>query len=173
MVKLIGIILIFTGCSAIGFLKAFDFRKRRVLLVDFKDLLLRISTEIGYFKEPLPLIFQKLSRGLPEETETALLLRNCLTAYQTEAIEFDRIWKNGVEFVYEKLPLTGEDIEIMKKCGDFLGQSDFSRQQEYFRLINLQLDRQIEEAIRVIDSRGKLYSRMGISVGMMIAIVLI
>ena len=61
----------------------------------------------------------------------------------------------------------------MKKCGDFLGQSDFKGQQDHFRLLGLQLDRQIEDAEEGIRTKGRMYGKMGISVGLVIAIVLI
>ena len=171
MVKLAGILLGVIGCGAIGLLKANDIRQRKALLLSFKDLLLHIATEIGYFKEPLPQIFQRLS----QDTEGAcgLLLRNCLTAYMTGKTDLGVLWKEAAEFVYEPLPVTSADLELIKKCGDFLGQSDFKGQQEHFALLHLQLDRQIEEAQRMIDSKGKLYSRLGFSAGLVIAIALI
>lgn len=178
MVKLIGIMLAFLGCTALGFLKASNLRHREKLLLDFKDLLLHISTEISYFKEPLPQIFERLSaeRCESEEgviSETGLLLRNCLTAYRTEGIDMDRLWKNAVDFVYEDLPVTQRDVVVMKKCGDFLGQSDFAGQQDHFLLLNHQLDRQIEQAAQSADTKGKMYSRLGLSAGAVLAIILI
>ncbi len=178
MVKLMGIVLAFAGCTAVGFLKASDLRQREKLLLDFKELLLHISTEISYFKEPLPQIFERLSAefckdGRGSDRETGLLLRNCLTAYRTEGVDMDRLWKNAVDFVYEDLPVTQRDTDIMKKCGDFLGQSDFAGQREHFLMLNHQLDRQIEQAAREADTKGKMYSRLGISAGTVLAIVLI
>lgn len=64
-------------------------------------------------------------------------------------------------------------MELMKKCGDFLGQSDFAGQQDHFLLLNHQLDRQIEQASQAADTKGKMYSRLGLSAGAVLAIVLI
>ncbi len=183
MVKTIGIILAIVSCTAMGLLKSSELTRRRELLLDFKHLLLRISTEIGYFKEPLPRIFEQLSAdgqdgqdsweaGTAGE-ETGLLLRSCLTGYLTENTQMSKCWKNAVDFVYDGLPLTKADKDIMKKCGDFLGQSDFSGQQNHFALVGEQLDRQIEQAAEDIKTKGKMYSRLGLAADCIIAVVLI
>lgn len=180
MVKTIGIILAIISCTAMGLLKSSELTRRRELLLDFKHLLLCISTEIGYFKEPLPRIFERLSAdgqdgqdGREAGEETALLLRSCLAGYLTENAQMGKCWKNAVDFVYDGLPLTKADKDIMKKCGDFLGQSDYSGQQNHFALVGEQLDRQIEQAAEDIKTKGKMYSRLGLSAGCIIAVVLI
>ncbi|MCI9475487.1 MAG: hypothetical protein HFE71_03260 [Emergencia sp.] len=171
MVKIIGLFLGVIGCGAIGLLKARDIKDRKQLLLEFKSLLLHISTEISYFKEPLPQIFERLSAE--NEGACGLLLRNCLTSYLTSGRDMGELWKDSVDFVYESLPVTEQDVVLMKKCADFLGQSDFKRQQEHFLLLHRQLDEQIEEAQRWIDSKGKMYERLGFSAGLVIAIALI
>lgn len=167
-----GILLAFSGCTAAGFLKAAETRRRKELLEDFKTLILHISTEISYFKEPLPQIFQRLAAQAHSE-ETTLLLTNWLTAYHTETASIDSLWTQAVDFAYADLPVTEEDLKILKKCGAFLGQSDFKGQQEHFDLLNTQLDRQIQQAADIAATKGKMYSRMGLSIGMVVAIVFI
>lgn len=171
MIKIIGLFLGVIGCGAIGLLKARDIRERKQLLLEFKSLLLHISTEISYFKEPLPQIFERLSAG--QEGACGLLLRNCLTSYLTSGKDMGELWRDSVDFVYESLPVTEQDAALMKKCGDFLGQSDFKRQQDHFLLLHRQLDEQIEEAQKWIDSKGRMYERLGFSVGLVIAIALL
>lgn len=171
MIKIIGLFLGVIGCGAIGLLKARDIRERKQLLLEFKSLLLHISTEISYFKEPLPQIFERLSAD--QEGACGLLLRNCLTSYLTCGKDMGELWRDSVDFVYESLPVTEQDAALMKKCGDFLGQSDFKRQQDHFLLLHRQLDEQIEEAQKWIDSKGRMYERLGFSAGLVIAIALL
>ncbi len=171
MVKLSGILLAFIASAAVGFLKASEVKRRKSLLLDFKELILHISTEMSYFKEPLPQIFERLS-GENEKT-SSILLRECLLRYNLENLNIAFIWKQAVERIYAKEPVNREDVAVMKKCGDFLGQSDFKGQQDHFRLLGLQLDRQIEDAEEGIRTKGRMYGKMGISVGLVIAIVLI
>lgn len=171
MVKLLGLFLGVIGCGALGLLKASDIKMRKQLLLEYKNLLLHISTEISYFKEPLPQIFERLSAD--QEGACGLLLRNCLTSYLTSGKDMGELWRDSVDFVYESLPVTEQDAALMKKCGDFLGQSDFKRQQDHFLLLHRQLDEQIEEAQKWIDSKGRMYERLGFSAGLVIAIALL
>ena len=173
MVKLLGLLMAFAACKTIGFYKASEIKRRRILLVDFKELLIHISTEMSYFKEPLPQIFERLAGEASDNKERTILLRECLSTYSLENMNIAEIWKTAVEHIYNDSSLTREDISIMKKCGDFLGQSDFSRQQEHFSLLNMQLDRQVEEAEESIKTKGRMYGKMGISVGLVVAIVFI
>lgn len=174
MIKLAGILLAFTACTATGFLKAAEIRTRRKLLLDFRELLLRIATEISYFKEPLPQIFSRLTAdgAEREKGETDLLLRSFLTAYQCGDADMGQMWRNAVDSAYEGSPLCREDLAVMKKCGEFLGRSDFSRQEEHFRLLESQMDRQLAEAEENIRTKGRMYSRLGLSAGLVIAVAL-
>ena len=173
MVKLLGLLMAFAACTTLGFYKASEIKRRRMLLVDFKELIVHISTEMSYFKEPLPQIFERLAGGHEDNKERTILLRECLSTYSLENMNIAEIWKSAVDHIYSGSPLTGEDVSTMKKCGDFLGQSDFNRQKEHFGLLNIQLDRQIEEAEESIKTKGRMYGKMGISVGLVVAIVFI
>ena len=170
MVKLMGILLAVIGCSAAGLMKASNLKERKRLLLDFKNLLLHISTEISYFKEPLPQIFRRLAAET--EGESAELLRNCLTSYLTCESSMNCNWKKAANIVYKETALTEEDLAIVKKCGDFLGQSDYKGQQNHFELLHNRLDGQIAEAAEEIRTKGKMYSRLGMSAGCIIAVVM-
>lgn len=170
MVKLTGILLAVIGCSAAGLMKTSSLKERKRLLLDFKNLLLHISTEISYFKEPLPQIFRRLAAE--REGESAEFLRNCLTSYLTCESSMNCNWKNAADIVYKETALTVEDLAVVKRCGDFLGQSDYKGQQHHFDLLHSRLDEQIEEAAEEIRTKGKMYSRLGISAGCIIAVVM-
>ena len=140
-------------------------------MTDFKSLLLQLSTEMSYFKEPLPQIFQRIAEM--DNREINILLRECLSGYHQELFNITDIWKEAVDHVYEDTALTKDDLHILKKCGDFLGQSDFNHQKSHFDLLNMEVDRQLNDANEAIKTKGKMYSKMGVSIGLVIAIVLI
>lgn len=171
MFRLMGVALAFVACTAIGLTKAREIRERKQLLLDFKDMVNHISTEISYFKEPLPQVFERLSAG--DDRESRLLLRSCLTAYISKGIHLREIWKEAVEDVYAGSSLTKEDLAVMQSCGDFLGQSDFKGQEGHFALFHQQMDRQLAEAEENIQVKGKMYGKMGVSAGLVIAVVCI
>ena len=77
MVKLLGLLMAFAACTTIGFYKASEIKRRRILLVDFKELLIHISTEMSYFKEPLPqiwLVKHPIIKSVPFCSENAFRL---------------------------------------------------------------------------------------------------
>lgn len=171
MYKIAGLVLAVVGLTALGFFKSDEFRQRKIILSDFYDLLLRISTEIGYFKEPLPGILEKLSGT--DNSKTSLMLRLTLSAYLDKQQALGQCWKEAVDDVYCNDPLTAEDLQIMKKCGDFLGQSDYESQKKYFSFVLDKLTKQINEADEFFKIKGRMYSKLGISAGLVLAVILI
>lgn len=180
--KFTGIILSFVTCTLVGFYQASQIKRRRELLVEFQELMQHISTEMGYFKEPLPIIFQQIQQrqaSMHQNSPTAILLRQCClpsdltTQHVQNHDNFCSLWKGAIEETYKDEPLNVDDILIMTKCGSFLGQSDFESQKGHFALLQGELEKQIREAEENIKTKGSLYSKAGISVGAVIAIALI
>lgn len=171
MCKITGLLLMFIASASLGFLKASEFRERKALLEEFRETLLRISTEISYFKEPLPLIFGKLA-GVGNG-KSALFLRLCLSSYEDKKQDMRGCWKQAMDGVYGPLPLTAEDKSVMSLCGGFLGQSDYENQKKHFALVLDKLDRQIGEADLFIKTKGRMYGKLGVSAGLALAAALI
>ena len=173
MVKAAGLFLAFIAAAAAGMMKSAEVRRRRQLLEEFRDLIAHIATEISYFKEPLPQIFARLAAS--DNRETAILLRSVMASNrdEREALSLEQMWNQAIDLVYDKSPLTADDISVMKKCGQFLGQSDFRGQQDHFRLLDGQLARQLSEAEEDIRTKGRMYARLGVSVGLVITIALL
>lgn len=117
MFKLMGIFLAVIGSGAVGFYKAEEFKQRRSLLMDFRQMILHIASEISYFKEPLPQIFEKLSGG--DERKSHVFLRQCNLSYRQTGVNLSDIWQASVDYVYAKQPLTEDDKKLMKRCADF------------------------------------------------------
>ena len=171
MYKWIAILLIFSCCSIIGLFQSGQLTRRKKLLLQYRDLLQKLDTEMGYFKEPLPLIFQRLQTADNEPAD--ILLRQCLLQMRESSTSISELWSKAIESAYENEPLKTEDIAIFSKCGTFLGQSDFRSQKGHFTLLQGELEKQIREAEENIRTKGSLYSKAGFSIGAVIAIALL
>lgn len=171
MFKSIAILLLFSSCSIFGFYQSGLLKRRRQLLVQFRDLLQRLRTEIGYFKDPLPLLFQKIQNDTNKSTD--ILLRQCLLAMETGTETIENIWQSAVKSAYHDEPLESTDFDILCKCGDFIGQSDYQSQQGHFELLMEELSRQIHDAEEASKVKGGLYSKAGLSIGAVLAIALL
>lgn len=171
MVKAAGLVFLFIGSSLIGFMKSAEIKKRKDLLEDYKELILQISTRIGYFKEPIPVIFREIADQ--REGQTEQLLKCWLLYYEISQERIDEMWNKAVKDVYESEPLSFTDKQVLMKCGSFLGQSDYENQKKHFDMLNHQLDTQINDADEDIRTKGRMYSKMGVCMGALIAITLI
>lgn len=173
--KIIGIILCFISCSAIGIYQSSQIKSRKLLLIEFQDFLQQISTEMGYFKEPLQQIFQRIIQNhhnINQFTPVTLLLRQC-TSPHSQPNDFYSLWKSAIESAYQDEPLNSADTQIFIKCGAFLGQSDFDSQKGHFSLLQGELEKQIRDAEENIKTKGSLYGKAGVSIGAVIAIALL
>ena len=171
MFKFIAILLFFSSSSSIGIYHASRLNRRQTLLIQYRDLMHRLETEIGYFKAPLPQLFAKLQNNTNESID--LFLRQCLFQINTTNKSISEIWETATKDTYENEPLNSSDLAIMCKCGHFLGQSDYQSQRGYFALLQGELNGQIDEAAANCKTKGILYTKAGISIGAVLAIALI
>ena len=171
MFKGLAIILIFSSCTLVGMFSSSQLQRRKKLLLDFQDFLQKLETEMGYFKEPLPEMFQKFHQNsnLPLD----ILLRQCLWTLERTDSSVQEAWRAAIYSAYENEPLKPADLAVLCKCGDFLGQSDYLGQKGYFALLKQELSRQIQEATDFCKTKGTLYNKAGISIGAVLAIALL
>ena len=171
MFKIFAILLGFTACTLIGCYQSAQLSRRRKLLTEYRDLLQRLETEMGYFKEPLPIIFQKLQQG--GNNPAAILLRQCYLQTQKGIKPISQAWEEGITAAYAGEPLKREDFAVISKCGTFIGQGDYHSQKGHFSLLRQELERRIEDAEAACKSKGPLYRKAGISIGAVLAIALL
>ena len=175
MIKLITVLLIISSCSLVGLYKSMEIKERKTLLLDFKDMLLHLEREIGYFKEPLPDIFKKLSQSNSEAggiTESKRFLQETLHIFQNQR-DLNSAWSQAIENIYGEKKLKKDDVAIFRRVGDFVGQSDLRGQKSHFDMTNAMLDRQLEDADGESKTKGQMFAKMGVSIGIVIAIVFI
>lgn len=173
--KISGIFCSFLSCTVIGFYLSSRIKRRKMLLLEFQTLLQQIATEMRYFKEPLPQIFQRIleqQNSLKQSNPVTLLLRQC-TCPQSQNEYFDVLWKEAVSQTYMDEPLNDEDRQVLSQCGSFLGQSDFQSQEGHFQLLYRELDKRIHDAEENNRTKAVLYRKAGLSVGVVIAIVML
>ena len=171
MYKFIAILFIFCSCTIIGLYQSAQLARRKALLHQYRDLLQHMETEMGYFKDPLPVILQKMHKGTNQPAD--LLLRQCLFQMEQGSETIADIWERAIGEAYDGEPLNASDLTIMTKCGSFLGQSDYQGQKGHFALLQGELNGQIDDATANCKTKGTLYTKAGISVGAVIAIALL
>ena len=102
MVKVIAGILLFFGCTALGFSKASGYKNRRVELEDTLELIRLLHLDISYRKDALAKTFQRAA--LQKSCWFADVLQECaegLTAQKT----LGKTWQDALYKEKEGCPL--------------------------------------------------------------------
>ena len=148
MVKVIAGILLFFGCTALGFSKASGYKNRRVELEDTLELIRLLHLDISYRKDALAKTFQRAA--LQKSCWFADVLQECaegLTAQKT----LGKTWQDALYKEKEGCPLLSEDVEILTDLFLGLGRSDTRGQQQILEPALYRLEQQIGKVQAFLD----------------------
>lgn len=170
MVKIIAGILLFFGCTALGFSKASGYKNRRVELEDTLELIRLLHLDISYRKDALAKTFQRAA--LQKSCWFADVLQECaegLTAQKT----LGKTWQDALYKEKEGCPLLSEDVEILTDLFLGLGRSDTRGQQQILEPVLYRLEQQICKAQELEYKMGKMYRSLGLAAGVVAAILVL
>lgn len=170
--KFIGVLLVFISSCLIGRLQANRFAKRYSQILDFQGIVQHFETEICYTSTPIMEIFQTLIPIVSAPFDKILSnVLSRITDYGYEPLSV--IWQDELNKHMSFLYLEQEDLDILLYFGNILGTTDTENQKKYFALVkdrlHTQLTLALEDKIRYI----KLYSQLGVIVGLFITIIII
>lgn len=170
MLKLIALTGIITASGLMGMTKTKILKERLTILEDYMQAVIELKGKINYFKEPLPIIFEKFSE---ENNSKAHILLKSLSLELIKAdTQVSSAWCDKLSEIYENSPLTDEDIEVMKYLGEFIGQTDFENHLYHFSYLEEKLKNQIAEAKESLRKKGPMYNKIGFFLGSIGAIIL-
>lgn len=167
MIKLLGAILVATGCSYFGFLKAQELKRNITQTEKFIQALSYMKREITQNQRFLPDIIQSLSK---QNTDIIGKYFYHLQKQLEKTDTFQEKWTNTMisePYFHEKL------IEILQPLGSILGQYDSQRQEESLSNIIEQLKQQKISATEESQRMGKVYCTIGITFGLFLVILLL
>lgn len=172
MLKIMLIIVIFTLCTAVGFIYGDSFRKRYQHLKESYKGITILQNHVIYNNTPLPEAFEDVSHKMKEpmgELLSAVANRLSKGADGDVYSNFCEVYKNVErDFYFEK-----EDKSILEDFLKSLGDSGIYGQEKIFRLTLENLRVNIDEASELAKKNTKLYRYLGISFGAMISIFLL
>ncbi len=151
-----------------GIIRSSGYRLRVSELVYFKDMLLSLSREMTYRKDPVTLSLARIKNqtsGLAAEFITAVI--------SGEISDFQCRWELAADSVYDNSVLTPEDIEILKETGAELGASGMAQQQSMIEMIIAKLDKNIQQADAEYRVKGRMCRAVGGFCGVCAVILLI
>lgn len=164
------VIILFSALA--GWSKASIYSDRVKELTNLTTNLKYLESEMGYRMEPIPAILSRIgeSRGGKAGTfftETVRLLKD------QEAETLWEAWILSLNHVYGKDALSAEDKKIIEELGYELGRTDMETQRGLFAHCYTGLSRQAASAAEESRTRGRMYKGLGVSVGILTAILLL
>lgn len=166
MIKYFMLFVILVTCSLIGKYVSKKYIIRVNELEEMKNALNMFQSKIKFTYEPIPEIFEEISKntsstiGQVFQTAKEKMLTNTANIAWDQAIEESQNC------------LTKDDKHVLKTLSKLLGQIDSEGQISQIEITQKFLETQIKEAQEEKTKNEKLYSKLGITIGLAIVIIL-
>lgn len=158
---------IFLSSSVIGILVSKKYEDRVSELKEFKNALNMFKTKIKFTYEPIPEIFEEISKQINSNTGKIFKLASS----NMEVLAAGDAWNMAVDT--NILSINEEDRSILKNLSKLLGQTDIDGQINQIELTSKFLDEQIVKAEKEKSKSEKMYRTLGMVIGLAIVIILI
>lgn len=162
--KLCGLFLIVLCCSLVGFSSSAKLTGRVRMLEETLTLIQSIRRELMLTHTSCMRILEQIQTKIPSQLLQKIIL---LCKHQP----FPQAWKNAVSETL--ILLTDEQREPIYFVGTVLGSSDLYHQEEALLQCEQQISVLIETEKENCRTHGKLYSSLGVLMGLLFAVVLL
>ncbi|MGL5634947.1 MAG: stage III sporulation protein SpoIIIAB [Sarcina sp.] len=172
MLKILILVAITLVCSLIGYIYGETFKKRYLELLELMRGLVDMENEILYSYKAIPEVLANVSNKLQDELGTVffevseLLIRGKFGS-------INAAFNHVIEKNKDTIALKEEDLNILLDLSKSLGDTDISGQEQIFSLAKEKLSRVINIAETEYRINYKMYRRLGVGIGVMLAIFLI
>ena len=172
MLKLIGSVMVFGSCAALG-LSARQNLRRRVAAADAMLLALGlIRSEISGRRTPMPEIV-----GLLTENEQPIVRKVFRTLQrrlrEQNGLSLGYLWCAGMRAARLDAGLGREECDILCEAAGFLGRYDAAEQKAGLDAVLHRLQAARELAAAELHDRGSLCRTCGIAAGLLVILVLV
>ena len=168
--KLSGMLLLIGAGTALGFYKAYGYRRRISDIIMLQNAFRLLETEIFYTLTPVPLALETLEPRLPIILQP--FFRQVWQAMEQEQLPVYQAWQRGVALLEETTFCSAEELGAIRSFGLSLGEGDLTAQQKNFQLLQQRLQYALEEAERLRLQQGRVWQYMGVCVSVAVAILL-
>jgi len=172
MVRIAGAVFVVAGCTGMGLWLGRGIRRRVDELNEVKKTAILLRGEIRYSLAPLPEAIGRIAlKAKPPLTEYLQEIYQELSAMEGKS--FSEIWTRNTENFLSGSYLKPEDLNIIIDLGTKLGYLDKEMQLGAIDLFLDQLGQIIDEQVRVMPAKQKIYNYLGVLCGALIVILLI
>lgn len=172
MFRLVGILLLMTGCIGLGYRAVSEEKQRIRQLREIRHMMLRIQSEMTYGKRTLPEICSLLAQNGAEPYRT-IFCRIFQKAAENDGATLERIWMEEMETGLRDLPLKQEEKEILKNLSGGSGITDEAMQAAGVGQSLDFLTRRIDRAETEYESRSRVIMSISVAAGLFLSILLL
>lgn len=166
--KYLGMLLVIASCAAAGWLLSARMRRRVMELEGYVSFIGYAADSVRYTLTPVEEI---LEEGFTYSTYAQLPLIAGCSRRMREEKDFARVWQAAIGS--DRGTLNAQDTAVLYPLGEVLGGSDAKTQHAALQRIGSALQKRCEEARADTRKYASLYSRLGLLLGIGVAIVLL
>lgn len=165
-----GMCLLIGAGTALGFYKAYGFRRRIADIIMLQNAFRLLETEIFYTLTPVPAAMETLENKLPQTLQQ--FFHRVWIAMEQEQLPVFRAWEQGVAQLEQSTFCGAAELGAVRSFGLSLGEGDLTAQQKNFQLLQQRLQYALEEAERQRLQQGRVWQYLGVCVSVALAILL-
>lgn len=170
--KFAGCLFCLGAAAMIGFLKAEELKTRVKRLEDLKRMMMYLEGEFRFHRATLSEAFENVSVRM-EEPFAGFLKETAEKMAEGKKGSFDEVWEEMSEMLLRTEGFQKEDKQLLELLRSSLGYLDLTMQLETLKLVAAQTENALCKARERLEARGKLYRTMGVTVGALLALLII
>ena len=171
MIKLLGFIMVVSGCGMLGVHYGQGYGIRIRLLEELEQLLQYIYGEIEYSAGDMAYIFQNCSMRAYFFCDFFEGLSGCITGGKTGTLA--QFWQENMQYILYLKSLKSADRELIGELGSHIGNLDRMTQLHTLEIYRLRLEYILQDAKKNYESQKKLCSVLGVTAGFFLAVLLV
>lgn len=166
MLKVLGVVLIWSGCVLWGVRAAAVLHRRGKVLDDIGRGLELLERELALSRDAMPELLERVSHRTTQQGNW--LFRDCMAG-----LEKGNTFTNSWNAALDKSELTRQDRELLAGLSHVMGRFETDGQVQALSRLRVVLDRHTEHIRRQAQSMGKVYSVLGVTVGGFVSLMLV
>ncbi len=169
-VRLILCILCVGSAGALGMVKGERMRRRIQALGQLIRFLNHVARELEFGREPLPEIFEKMARRSKAPLQD--FLQQTAKDLQTDTAYISEIFSRNIKMYLNGWDLASMDLQLLEQFGRELGYPDRQLQIHTVESYQQELERRKDELQKEYPKASRLFRTLGISAGVLAAVLL-
>ncbi len=170
--KAAGILLILLACSGMGLTAGEDLERRLAAMEQVEKLLQLLQGELRCSFIPFPQAFRQVASRLSSPWQ-GFLLGLAARLEQMVGERLQTVWEEGVDGLPEGCGLDGEDRRELASLGKELGYLDLTMQLKTLEHFLERWQGRMEEIRRELPAKKRIFRCLGISAGLLLALILL